>query len=173
VEAAEAERFEKRLAQEEAWLRQGVRARRTRNEGRVRRLLAMREARRARRDVAGQATFTLTSGSPSGQLVAEITRLSKGFGDQPVIRDFSARIMRGDRIGLVGPNGIGKTTLLKLLLQESPTTISAGHNSTRRQRCGRRSVQPGAIMSLLPGKAVILWATWRNFCFLHRACAAK
>jgi ATP-binding cassette subfamily F protein uup len=118
VEAAEAERFDKRLAQEEAWIRQGVRARRTRNEGRVRRLLAMREARQARLAVSEQATFTLTTGSPSGQLVAEISHLSKTFGDQVVVRDFSARIMRGDRIGLIGPNGIGKTTLLKLLLGE-------------------------------------------------------
>lgn len=131
VEAAEAERFDKRLAQEEAWIRQGVRARRTRNEGRVRRLLAMREARQARLAVAEQATFTLTTGSPSGQLVAEISHLSKTFGDQVVVRDFSARIMRGDRIGLIGPNGIGKTTLLKLLLGELPPDTGSIRYGTR------------------------------------------
>jgi len=130
VEAAEAERFDKRLAQEEAWIRQGVRARRTRNEGRVRRLLAMREARQARLAVAEQATFTLATGNPSGQLVAEISHLSKTFGDQVVVRDFSARIMRGDRIGLIGPNGIGKTTLLKLLLGElQPDTGSVRYGT--------------------------------------------
>jgi ATP-binding cassette subfamily F protein uup len=116
VDEAEAARFDKFLAQEEAWIRQGVRARRTRNEGRVRRLLDMREARQARREVQGQTNFTLPSGSRSGQLVAEIHGIAKTFGDLTVVGDFSARIMRGDRIGLVGPNGIGKSTLLKLIL---------------------------------------------------------
>jgi ABC transport system ATP-binding/permease protein len=116
VEEAHAEQFDRRLAQEEAWVRQGVRARRTRNEGRVRRLLAMREARRARRDVLGHAAFTLSSGAASGQMVVELDKISKTFGAQVVLRDFSTRIMRGDRIGLVGPNGIGKSTLLRIIL---------------------------------------------------------
>lgn len=118
VEEAEAIQFDKRLVQEEAWLRQGVRARRTRNEGRVRRLLAMRTARQARREVAGPVTLTLSSGERSGELVAEIEHISKAFNAQIVVDDFSARIMRGDRIGLVGPNGIGKSTLLRLILGE-------------------------------------------------------
>jgi ATP-binding cassette subfamily F protein uup len=118
VEETEAGQFDKRLAQEEAWVRQGIRARRTRNEGRVRRLLAMREARQARQDRAGQVTLTLSSGPRSGHLVMEIDHVSKAFGAQPILCDFSARIMRGDRIGLVGPNGIGKSTLLKIMLGE-------------------------------------------------------
>ena len=118
VEEAGATQFDKRLAQEEVWIRQGVRARRTRNEGRVRRLMAMREERRARREVTGQVSFTLSSGTRSGQMVAEVEGISKTFGDHEVLRDFSARIMRGDRIGLVGPNGIGKSTLIKILMGE-------------------------------------------------------
>ena len=118
VEDTEAAQFDKRLAEEEAWVRQGVRARRTRNEGRVRRLLAMREGRRARREVAGQVSFTLSSGARSGQLVVEAEGISKTFDDHGVLRDFSARIMRGDRIGLIGPNGIGKSTLIKILIGE-------------------------------------------------------
>ena len=118
VEDSEAAQFDKRLAQEEGWIRQGVRARRTRNEGRVRRLMAMREERRARREVAGQVNFTLSGGGRSGQMVVEAEGISKSFGENEVLRDFSARIMRGDRIGLVGPNGIGKSTLIKILMGE-------------------------------------------------------
>lgn len=118
VEETEAVQFDKRLAQEEAWIRQGVLARRTRNEGRVRRLMAMREERRARREVAGQVNFTLSSAQRSGQMAVEVEGISKSFGDQRVLGDFSARIMRGDRIGLVGPNGIGKSTLIKILMGE-------------------------------------------------------
>ncbi len=120
VEEAEAAQFDKRLAQEETWIRRGVRARRTRNEGRVRRLMAMREERRARREVAGQVNFTLSSGGRSGQMVVEAEGISKTFGDHVVLRDFSARIMRGDRIGMVGPNGIGKSTLIHILMGELP-----------------------------------------------------
>ena len=116
VEETEAAQFDRRLAQEEAWIRQGVRARRTRNEGRVRRLMAMRDERRARREVAGQVNFTLSGGGRSGQMVAEADGISKSFGAHPVLCDFSGRIMRGDRIGLVGPNGVGKTTLIRLLM---------------------------------------------------------
>ena len=118
VEETEAAQFDKRLAQEEDWIRQGVRARRTRNEGRVRRLMSMREERRARREVAGQVNFTLSGGRRSGQMVVEAEAISKSFGERAVLRDFSCRIMRGDRIGLVGPNGIGKTTLVRLLMGE-------------------------------------------------------
>ena len=130
VEEAQAEQFDKRLAQEEAWVRQGVRARRTRNEGRVRRLLSMREARQARRDALGQVSFTLASGAPSGQMVIELDHIAKTFGEQVVVRDFSTRIMRGDRIGLVGPNGIGKSTLLRIILGElQPDTGRVRHGT--------------------------------------------
>ena len=118
LEETEAAQFDRRLAQEEAWIRQGVRARRTRNEGRVRRLMAMREERRARREVAGQVNFTLSGGARSGQMVVEAEGISKAFGENAVLRDFSGRIMRGDRIGLVGPNGVGKSTLIRILMGE-------------------------------------------------------
>ena len=120
VEETEAAQFDKRLAQEEVWIRQGVRARRTRNEGRVRRLMTMRDERSARREVAGQVNFTLSSGARSGQMVVEAEGIVKAFGDRVVLRDFSARIMRGDRIGLVGPNGIGKSTLINILMGDLP-----------------------------------------------------
>jgi ATP-binding cassette subfamily F protein uup len=112
------EKFDKRLAEEEAWLRKGVKARRTRNEGRVRALMAMREERSARRTQMGTVRLQLESADPSGRIVFEADHLTKGFDGKPVIENFSARIMRGDRIGLIGPNGIGKTTLLRLLLGE-------------------------------------------------------
>ena len=118
VEAAHDARFDKRLAEEEAWLRQGIKARRTRNEGRVRALLAMREERAARRSQIGSVRFQTEMGERSGQIVFEAERVSKSFEGRPVVRDFFARVMRGDRIGLIGPNGSGKTTLLKLLLGE-------------------------------------------------------
>ena len=110
--------FDKKLAQEEAWIRRGIKARRTRNEGRVRALVAMREERRRRREVQGRAQFSVEEAQASGKLVIEAEHVSFGFGGEPLVRDFSLRIRRGDRIGLIGPNGIGKTTLLKLLLGE-------------------------------------------------------
>jgi ABC transport system ATP-binding/permease protein len=119
VEAAHDAKFDKRLAEEEAWLRQGIKARRTRNEGRVRALLAMREQRAARRSEIGSVRFQTEIAERSGQTVFEAERVSKSFDGCPVVvRDFFARVMRGDRIGLIGPNGSGKTTLLKLLLGE-------------------------------------------------------
>jgi ATP-binding cassette subfamily F protein uup len=117
-EAIQQEKFDKRLAEEEAWLRQGVKARRTRNEGRVRALLAMRAQRAERRDRMGAVRLQVEVADPSGKLVFEADRITKAFGDVPVVREFSARVMRGDRIGLIGPNGAGKTTLLRLLLGE-------------------------------------------------------
>jgi ABC transport system ATP-binding/permease protein len=119
VEAAQDARFDKRLAEEEAWLRQGIKARRTRNEGRVRALLAMREERAARHSQIGSVRFQTEISERSGQMVLEVERVSKSFdGRAFVVRDFSARVMRGDRVGLIGANGSGKTTLLKLLIGE-------------------------------------------------------
>jgi ABC transport system ATP-binding/permease protein len=117
-EALAQEKFDKKLAEEEAWLRQGIRARRTRNEGRVRALLAMREERAARREQAGAIRLAVESADPSGRMVFEADEVDKSFAGKVVIRSFSTRVMRRDRIGLIGPNGIGKTTLLRVLLGE-------------------------------------------------------
>lgn len=108
--------FDKRLAQEEVWIRQGIKARRTRNEGRVRALKAMRKERSERLGRQGKASFNLEEAQKSGKLVAELENASVSFAGQSVIHNFSARIQRGDRIGLIGPNGAGKSTLLKLIL---------------------------------------------------------
>lgn len=110
--------FDKKLAQEEAWIRQGIKARRTRNEGRVRALYALRAERQKRREVGARASFTLNEAERSGQVVITAKNISHAYGERVVIRDFSIRIMRMDRIGLVGPNGAGKTTLLNILLQQ-------------------------------------------------------
>jgi len=110
--------FDRRLAEEEVWVRQGVRERRTRNEGRVRRLLAMREERSARRDRLGTANMALQDAERSGRLVVRAENVTFGYDDTDVIRNLNCSILRGDRVGLVGPNGIGKTTLLRLLLGE-------------------------------------------------------
>jgi ATP-binding cassette subfamily F protein uup len=116
VEAKHAALFDKKLAQEEAWIRQGVEARRTRNEGRVRALKQLRIERRERRERLGQIDLKAQDAAPSGKLVFEAQDVWFDFGKGPVIADFSTRIMRGDRIGIVGPNGCGKTTLIKLLM---------------------------------------------------------
>ena len=118
VEATHQQKFDKFLAQEEVWIRKGIEARRTRNEGRVRRLEALRRERAARRDKVGKVSINLDIGERSGKLVAELEHVNKSYGDQVIIQDFSCRIMRGDRIGLLGPNGAGKSTLLKLILGE-------------------------------------------------------
>lgn len=108
--------FDKKLAKEEVWLRQGVKARRTRDEGRVNALLKMREERRTRRELMGAAKINLQEAKRSGKLVVETENLCFGFSEKPIIRDFSTLIMRGDRVGIIGPNGSGKTTLLQVLL---------------------------------------------------------
>jgi ATP-binding cassette subfamily F protein uup len=117
-EAVQQEKFDKRLAEEEVWLRQGVKARRTRNEGRVRALLAMRAERAQRRVVPGSVRMRVELADPSGQTVFEADHVSKAYGGTPVVDDFSTRVVRGDRIGIIGPNGAGKTTLLRLLMGE-------------------------------------------------------
>jgi ATP-binding cassette subfamily F protein uup len=109
-------KFDKVLAQEEVWIRQGVKARRTRNEGRVLRLEALRLERAARREKVGKVEMSLDAGDRSGKLVAELEHVSKSYGGRRVINDFSCRIQRGDKIGLLGPNGAGKSTLLKMIL---------------------------------------------------------
>jgi ATP-binding cassette subfamily F protein uup len=117
-EAVHQRKFDKVLAQEEVWIRKGVEARRTRNEGRVRRLEALRIERAARRDRVGKVGLEIAQGERSGRLVAELEEVVKRYGDKLVVEPFSCRILRGDKVGLIGPNGSGKTTLLKLILGE-------------------------------------------------------
>ena len=118
AEAQQNARFDKLLAQEEVWIRKGIEARRTRNEGRVLRLEQLRRERAARRDRLGKVNLEVAAGERSGKIVAEMRHVSKNFADKRVISDFSCVIQRGDKVGLLGPNGCGKTTLLKLLLGE-------------------------------------------------------
>lgn len=116
VEARHNAKFDKTLAQEEVWIRQGIKARRTRNEGRVRALQALREQRQQRREQVGKVQLALDAGELSGKRVLEVRNLNYAWQDTPLIRDFSLSVLRGDRIGLIGENGCGKTTLLKLLI---------------------------------------------------------
>jgi ATP-binding cassette subfamily F protein uup len=113
-----ADKFDKKLAEEEVWVRQGIKARRTRNEGRVKALEAMRVERAARREQMGNVRLQVEQAEQSGKLVFEAKGISKSFAGAPIIGEFSTRVMRGDRIGLIGPNGAGKTTLLRMLLGE-------------------------------------------------------
>jgi len=118
AEALDLARLDKKLEKEEAWLRRGVKARRTRDEGRVRDLIKLREQRAAYRAQGGTVRLAVDSADATGKLVFEARHVTKSFGDVPIIRDYSQRIVRGDRIGLIGPNGSGKTTLLRLLVGE-------------------------------------------------------
>ena len=133
AEAQANARFDKLLAQEEAWIRQGIKARRTRDEGRVRRLEAMRVERAQRREQAGNVKLQAASATPSGRKVIQARDVCFAHGDAVLVRDFSTTILRGDRIGLVGPNGSGKTTLLRLLLGELAPQAGEVVHGTRLQ----------------------------------------
>jgi ATP-binding cassette subfamily F protein uup len=131
AEALESARADKLLAQEEVWIRKGVEARRTRAQFRVKRLDELRARREARRDQMGRARIEVDRGEASGQLVAELEDVSKRFGDKVVVRNFTARIVRGDKVGFIGPNGAGKTTLLKLILGQLQADSGVVRNGTR------------------------------------------
>ncbi|RFP09606.1 MULTISPECIES: ATP-binding cassette domain-containing protein [unclassified Duganella] len=118
IEEVENAKFDKFLAQEEVWIRKGVKARRVRDEGRVRRLEALRAQRSVRRDQQGQVRLDVTSGERSGKIVADMENVCKAYGDKVIVNNFSATILRGDKVGLIGANGAGKTTLLKMILGE-------------------------------------------------------
>ncbi len=124
-------KFDKFWAQEEVWIRKGIEARRTRNEGRVRRLERLREERAARRDRLGQINLNIDAGMKSGKIVAELEKVSLSFGDKVIVKDLNFRLLRGDRLGLVGHNGVGKSTLISLILgkrQPDSGTIKLGTN---------------------------------------------
>jgi ATP-binding cassette subfamily F protein uup len=131
TEVVHQRKFDKVLAQEEVWIRKGIEARRTRNEGRVRRLEALRIERAARRDRVGKVGLELAEGERSGRLVAELEQVGKSYAEKQVVKNFSCRILRGDKVGLIGPNGSGKTTLLRLILGEIRPDSGKVHRGTR------------------------------------------
>jgi ATP-binding cassette subfamily F protein uup len=131
AEGVATRRFDTFWRQEEAWIRKGVEARRTRDMGRVRRLEALRRERMARRERLGNVKLTLEAGERSGRLVAELVEVTKRFGERTIVDNLSLRVMRGDRLALIGPNGVGKTTLLKLILGQLPTDAGTVKLGTR------------------------------------------
>jgi ATP-binding cassette subfamily F protein uup len=132
-EEVENAKFDKFLAQEEVWIRKGVQARRTRDEGRVRRLEELRRVRSDRREQQGQVKLDVSTGDRSGKIVAELENVNKSYGDRVIVRDFSDIILRGDKVGLIGPNGAGKTTLLKIILGEDTPDSGSVKQGTKLQ----------------------------------------
>ena len=133
VEEVENAKFDKFLAQEEIWIRKGVQARRTRDEGRVRRLEALRMTRSVRRDQQGQVRLDVSAGERSGKIVAELDSVNKNYGAKVIVKDFSATLLRGDKVGLIGLNGAGKTTLLKMILGEEQPDSGTVKQGTKLQ----------------------------------------
>jgi ATP-binding cassette subfamily F protein uup len=158
--------FDKKLAQEEVWIRQGIKARRTRNEGRVRALEELRRQHRARRKAVGNVAMQVQQAEKSGRLVVEAKNVSFAYGDKPVVRDLSVTLMRGDKVGVLGPNGCGKTTLLRLLLGDltpAAGTVRRGTNlevayfdqlraSIDEEKTVQENVAEGAEHLLIDGK---------------------
>ncbi|MFZ5775336.1 MAG: ATP-binding cassette domain-containing protein [Thermodesulfobacteriota bacterium] len=135
AEAAQNSRFDKKLAQEEVWIRQGIKARRTRNEGRVRALVALRKERVARRVQSGTVRLQLQESERSGKLVAAAEDVSFAYGGGPIVAGLTTTIMRGDRVGIIGPNGVGKSTVLKLLLGELAPQSGSIRHGVRVETC--------------------------------------
>ncbi|HTH45028.1 MAG TPA: ATP-binding cassette domain-containing protein [Oxalicibacterium sp.] len=133
IEDVENAKFDKFLAQEEVWIRKGVQARRTRDEGRVRRLEELRRVRSDRREQQGQVKLDVSTGDRSGKIVAELENVNKSYGDRAIVRDFSDIILRGDKVGLIGANGAGKTTLLKIILGEEKPDSGSVKQGTKLQ----------------------------------------
>jgi ATP-binding cassette subfamily F protein uup len=133
IEERASAKFDKKLAEEETWIRRGIKARRTRNEGRVRALQDMRQEKARRLEVLGKARFGIEAGVISGKLVVDLRRVNFRYGENTIIRDLSTRILRGDRVGIIGPNGSGKSTLLRLVLAEITPTGGAAVLGTRLQ----------------------------------------
>jgi len=131
VEEMQNAEFDRKLAQEEVWIRQGIKARRTRNEGRVRALKALRRERSERREVMGKANMQVGEASRSGKIVFELEHVNYGVDGKTLVQDFSAQVQRGDKIGLIGPNGCGKTTLLRLMLQQLKADSGRVHSGTK------------------------------------------
>jgi ATP-binding cassette subfamily F protein uup len=151
---------DKKLAAEETWIRQGIKARRTRNEGRVRALEELRKQRQARRQRVGNVNIEVQQSERSGKIVIEAENISYAYDEQPIVKDFSLTIMRGDKIGLLGPNGVGKTTLLRLLLGElKPQSGNLKHGTRTR--------------SLSMAERSTLLVIYRIFCLLLTAPAAQ